>query len=256
MSNTYSRSLFAVLSVGLLASCGGTSKNSEGAAGQTQNVGGSAHDAGSGNVAGTGGTPTSAGHGGSGGSTSVSMTPPTCDDPPPQLGSCYSGSQCAQGVNQFAASVTNSICLPGLGFSPSDEPCTDFQVLGRCFEADPGVWRFHYNSGGPPDAASLKTACEGKGGVWCTNPPSIPAQVANLCVAACDAARPDYAEEPECVQADSCNNSCWDLLTQPTMACAECITASVTWPPGSCGSFECSCPPAQFAAGCSAVCGP
>jgi hypothetical protein len=258
LRKAYSCSFFAAISLSLLAGCGGTRKDSDGAAGQTQSTGGSGQHAGSGGIAGAGGTLANAGRGGtaSGGSTPVSMPAPTCDDPPAMLGSCYSGSQCAEGTNEFGASVTNSICIPGLGFSPSDKPCSDFQMLGRCFEADPGVWRFYYNSGGPPGVESLKSACEGKGGLWCTNPPTLPAEVANVCVAACDAARPDYTEEPECVQGDDCNNRCWDLLKAPTKACAECLTASVTWPPGSCGSFECSCPPAEFAADCGSLCSP
>lgn len=229
----------------LLVGCGGTSKTS-----------GNSDDPGGGAVGGSGGASGSAGKSGSGGSDSITPALASCDDPPPTFGSCASGSQCAEGNNDFAASVTRSICNPQLGFLPSTEQCTDFQLIGRCYEPQPGVWRSFYNTGGgQADIAAAKQRCDSAKGRWCTNPATIPSEVANACVEACNAARPDYTDEPECRMADSCNNACWDRLTALTVPCAECVAAGMIWPAGHCNDFECLCSPPQLSGACSAACG-
>jgi len=235
------RSLGLVAWLGLAYGCGNTQGGAPEAHGGTAGA----------NAAGA----SAAGGANAAGAAQAALPTPTCDDPVPVFGSCYSGAQCAQGVNEFAANVTASICLPGLGLTPDPQPCTDFQLLGRCFEPDPGVWRSHYDDGsGASQLKDLKASCDEMHGVWCTNPATVPTKLAAQCVAACKAAQPNYAGAPECLMANDCNAQCWHQLTAPTQACADCVTAALTWPPGGCGSFECSCPPPSFG-DCDAACG-
>jgi hypothetical protein len=67
---------------------------------------------------------------------------------------------------------------------------------------------------------------------------------------------PDFSGIPECEYTfEECPYDCWQALTANTVACAQCITASIDWSGNSCGQTECDCPGAAFAY-CPDVCGP
>lgn len=200
---------------------------------------------------GGGASATSDGGADGGDSDTATTLTATCDDPPATFGSCRSGSQCVEAVNEFAASVNESICLPDLGATPSAQPCSNYGLVGRCFEPDPGVWRSYY--GGAGSAASLRASCEQGHGLWCTNPAGVPAKLAAQCVSACKAAEPDFKNTPECRDASDCKSACWRALTAPTQACADCVTGAINWPPGSCGASECFCDGPTFG-DCATAC--
>ena len=82
---------------------------------------------------------------------------------------------------------------------------------------------------------------------------------AELCKSACDAARPDYTDAPECLVGDYCEPLCQNTVRSLDADCAECVANGIAWPAGGCGSFECYCPqpifPSPSSAPCASACG-
>jgi hypothetical protein len=169
-----------------------------------------------------------------------------CDTPPVGLGACWTNDACNEGADEFNAAVLMSICIPGLGLTPTEESCNAFQLLGRCYEPDGGTWSHQYRSYMGPSEADLEQACLSvEGGIWCTGPLGVPDATSRECRRACDDARPDYTDEPECLVADTCFFDCLNAV-EADGGCAECVTQRIQWPAGSCNDFECMCPPATF----------
>lgn len=170
---------------------------------------------------------------------------PDCEAPGAGMGSCFFDDICHEGADEFGSSVTQSICLEGLGFYPSDEACPLYQFIGRCYDSDPGAWDNYYNEYLGPTPEQLQAQCEDQGRLWCNNPLGVTVAVAAECNRACDEARPDYTDAPECAGADSCESDCMELAIKAD-GCAECVTAGLYWEEGYCGEFECHCPPPTF----------
>jgi len=197
--------------------------------------------------------PTSGGGGGGGGAgvtsggtgTGGSWSMPTCESTVPNLGSCISGYACIQGINEFYASASLALCIPELGSTPSTEPCTSLNSVGRCFEPSLGAWVF-YSDNAAVDVTELETQCLDENGVWCGSPSLVPVPVAQGCTEACDAARPDYTGMPECEMVDSCVDSCIALVVARGDECVACVTEGMVWEPGHCSDWECVCPPPTF----------
>jgi hypothetical protein len=136
-------------------------------------------------------------------------------------------------------------CLSAEGRFASTEPCSDFQMTGRCFEPNRDAWHVYYGLHG--DAlARAESSCETLRGLFCWNPAGVAVDVALACKNACDAARPDYTNAPECLDSDTCFNDCLDAVLARDDGCFECVASSIDWQPGGCNDFECQCPPATF----------
>lgn len=181
--------------------------------------------------------------GGAAGGTTIADSP--CTEPLPGLGSCYTNQDCTEGVTMAAASANLMGCVSSLNRFPDTEPCNDFQMLGRCFDPATDLWRVHYQYF-ESDPVLFEAQCLASGGVWCVNPAGTPVEVALACKNACDAARPDYSDAPECLLGDLCFNTCLDRIAAQSDGCIECVTESISWLPGFCNDFECNCPPATF----------
>jgi hypothetical protein len=199
----------------------------------------------SGGTGGTGGTGGGLAGSSSAGTGGAGAAPPSCDDPAPGRGSCSTFSDCVEGTSSSASSAILMTCLSAEGRFASTEPCSDFQMTGRCFEPSRDAWHVHYGLHGEA-LASEESTCETLDGLWCWNPAGVEVEVALACKNACDAARPDYTAAPECFDSDTCFNDCLDAVEARGDGCFECVASSIDWPPGGCNDFECQCPPATF----------
>lgn len=172
-----------------------------------------------------------------------------CSSPWPGYPSCSSSTRCTDSQSAFADAVQSSICLPDLGMYPSEEACSSFGMLGRCFVEANEYWLVDYRGGSESTATAavrtemLGAQCEESGGIWCENPFGVSPETAAHCKAICAESRPDYSLTPECDWSDSCEYSCW--AAAENAGCEDCIFISFWEAPG-CNDFECQCPGPVF----------
>jgi hypothetical protein len=177
-----------------------------------------------------------------------------CEAPRGTFGSCSANSGCNEPVSERGKAAI-AICIPDLGDTLRDTPCSTWDITGRCYHPEDEYWTYYFSG----DTGALMRDCQDQGGVFCPYAPGHDADKRALCVAACEAQAPDYSSEPECESAvPFCVPECEDVVAFRSPECARCLTENMVWPEGGCNDWECQCPspewPAPESATCSAAC--
>jgi hypothetical protein len=179
-----------------------------------------------------------------------------CDAPQGTFGSCSANSGCNEPVSERGKAAI-AICIPELGDTLRDTPCSTWDISGRCYRPEDEYWTYYFSG----DTSALMRECVDQGGVFCPYAPGHDAGKRALCEAACEANVPDYSSEPECESAvPNCVPECEALVAFRSDDCARCLTENMDWPDGGCNDWECQCPgpvwPTTESAICAAACGP